>query len=86
MKIGGFMTKLIEIGAGSLHMDGSGQGMEIYENDPVALQNKPSHIRDGFDTYHLSRYDGTNFVQWYGRRSDGRFYPHGNIMEIVDET
>lgn len=35
-----------------------------------------------YDHVHLSRASGTDFVQWYGRMSDGRFYPIGRIMRL----
>ncbi len=59
-----------------------GQGMEIFEDDLIAKMNKPTR-KDRVDTSHLSRLDGTDIVQWYGRKSDGRFHPIGRIMRLT---
>lgn len=76
--------RLIEIGDGSLFLSGNGQGLNDLEKDPVAISNRPDSFHEsGFDTAHLSRYEGTDFVQWYGRKADGCFHPWGKIMQIV---
>lgn len=74
---------LREIGEGCLFLGGDGQGLEALENDPVAQANRPRGKTGGFDTSHLSRYEGTNFIQWHGRKADGRFYPYGSIMQLT---
>lgn len=35
------------------------------------------------DTTYLGKYDGTQLVQWFGRRSDGIFYPYGPIFQLA---
>lgn len=78
------MSKSLKVvGEGALYLSGNGQGLRDLETDPVAKANRPPVIGSGFDTCHLTLYDKTNLVQWVGRRSDGRFYPHGKIMQLV---
>lgn len=55
------------------------------EQDPIALQYKPTYITHNCDAVHLSVFDGTNLVQWYGRLASGYYYPFGPVFEIVDE-
>jgi len=74
--------KLQEIGEGTLFLNGNGQGLEELSKNPLAQANKPP-AAGWCDTCHLSLFEGTNFVQWFGRRSDGRFYPYGKIMQII---
>lgn len=73
---------LKEVGEGWLGLGGDGQGLEIFNKDPVAKLNAPTS-KDRVDTAHLSRFDGTDFVQWHGRKSDGRFWPIGRIMQLT---
>lgn len=73
-----------EIGEGCLYLDGDGQGLNSLKADAVVRANAPPSYRTaGFDTAHLSRYTGTDFLQWYGRKSDGRFYPFGKILRLT---
>lgn len=69
-------------GEGCLYLSGNGQGLQQLERDPVAQTEKPP-ATGWCDTSHLSRYDGTDFVQWVGRKADGRFHPWGKIMRLV---
>jgi hypothetical protein len=66
--------------------NGNGQGdlMRAFEKLPIAQAEcgNPKHL----DAIYLSHYAGTDYVRWHGRASDGRFYPIGRIMEIVDEA
>lgn len=36
------------------------------------------------DHVHLTRYNGTDFVQWVGRCSDGFHRPIGRVMQIFE--
>lgn len=76
---------LVEIGEGCLFVGGDGQGLEALKDEPVVKANAPSggYKKHGFDTAHLSRYDGTDFVQWQGRKRDGCFHAHGKIMKLT---
>lgn len=62
-----------------------GQGLEALKDDETVRANRPygSYKKHGFDTAHLTRYNGTNFVQWVGRRRDGYFHPWGSLMRIT---
>lgn len=73
---------LEEIGEGWLAISGDGQGVKIFQSDLIAKINAPTH-RDRVDTAHLTRLDGTDFVQWYGRKADGRFHPIGRILRLT---
>lgn len=73
---------LEEIGEGWLALGGDGQGLEIFNDDLIAKLNAPKR-KDRVDTAHLSRLEGTDFVQWYGRKSDGYFWPIGRIMRLT---
>jgi len=59
-----------------------GSNTEHLEKDPVARRNKPPAV-GWCDKSFLARFDGTNLVQWFGRKSDGGYYPHGKVMRIV---
>lgn len=62
---------------------GSGQGDLIQALSRLDLaqaeKGKPKRV----DHVHLSRFDKTDFVQWYGRHADGWHRPIGRIMLIV---
>lgn len=73
---------LEEIGEGWLSLGSDGSGLEIFDGDPVAKLNAPTR-KDRVDTAHLARLNGTDFVQWYGRKSDGCFWPIGRIMRLT---
>lgn len=80
------MTPLLkEIGEGCLYLGGDGQGLGPLRDDPVAKANAPAggYKKHGFDTAHLSRYDGTDFIQWQGRKRDGFFHAYGKIMQLT---
>ncbi len=67
---------------------GSGQGdlIQALAKTPLArAQVMPLYRerRPRFDTIHLSRYTGTDYVQWHGRASDGHFHPFGEILQIL---
>ena len=74
---------LEEIGEGWLALGGDGQGLEIFQSDIIAKINAPTR-RDRVDTAHLSRLGDTDFVQWYGRKADGRFWPIGRILRLTN--
>lgn len=74
---------LKEIGDGSLWLGGSGQHTEPLRTDPVAKANQPP-VSGRCDTCYLLQYEGTEFIQWVGRRSDGRFHPYGKILQLTD--
>ena len=76
---------LEEIGEGTLYLGSTGVsrlGLGHLESDPIAKKNQPP-LTGWCDTSYLSRYDGTDFFQWHGRRSDGMFHPYGKIMRIA---
>lgn len=70
------------IGDGCLYISGSGQHLNCLKDDEIIRAQRPGP-RSGFDTAYVSRYDRTDFVQWYGRRSDGCFHPWGKIMRLT---
>ncbi len=73
-----------EIGEGRLYLSGNGQGLDAIKDAPTVLQNRPgSYKQSGFDTAYVSRYEGTDFLQWYGRRADGCFHPYGKLMRLT---
>jgi len=74
---------LKEVGEGWLSLGSDGQGMEVFRDDPIAILNAPKR-KDRVDTAHLSRLGNTDFVQWYGRKSDGRFWPIGRILQLTE--
>jgi hypothetical protein len=74
---------LEEIGEGWLALGSDGQGLEVFKGDLIAKLNAPTR-KDRVDTAHLARLNGTDFVQWYGRKSDGRFWPIGRIMRLTE--
>lgn len=78
---------LVETDLEPPHTSSNGQGLEPLYVDPIAQANKPAggYKRHGFDTFHLSRFDGTDLVQWYGRRISGYFYPYGKVMRLTEE-
>ena len=77
-------------------LDRGGSGSELTEKLAVTPLAR-AELEDGWcnkskrdgvklDALHLSRYDGTNYVQWFGRGPDGRYYPFGRLMLIVRVT
>lgn len=77
---------LVEVVQGNWPLSGGdGALLEPLYADPIVKANKPTggYRKHGFDTFHLSRYDNTDLVQWFGRRSDGYFYPWGQLMRIT---
>lgn len=80
------MANLVkELEIDSPKLGSNGQNLEPLLNDSIVLSNKPQggYKKHGYDTYHLTRYEETNLVQWVGRRSSGYFYPSGKVMEIT---
>ena len=79
------MPHLEIVGNGALNLNGDGQSVPAWcKDDPLAKQYAPkSYKKTGFDTAHLSRYVGTDFIQWYGRRADGYFHAWGPVFKIV---
>lgn len=75
---------LEEIGEGCLFLGSNGSGTDALKRDPVAIANMPSR-KDRVDTAHLARLSGTDFVQWYGRKGDGSFWPIGRIMRLTEK-
>lgn len=74
---------LVEIiGEGCLYMSGDGQNLTCLKNDEIVKAQRPG-VRSHFDTAYVTRYEDTDFVQWYGRKSDGRFHPWGKIMRLT---
>lgn len=71
-----------EIGEGTLYLGGDGQGTEVLYDCPVAQRNRPGRSF-GHDTANLYLLNGTEFFQWSGRKSDGRFWPHGKILRLT---
>jgi hypothetical protein len=71
-----------EIGEGCLYRGGDGQGLDSLSDCPVRKRNRPGH-RFGADTAHISLIEGTEFFQWYGRKSDGMFWPHGKLLRLT---
>lgn len=79
------MTAMFEeIGEGYLRLTADGQGTDVFYTDPVVKRNRPPDT-GWCDTSHLSHYEGTDLYQWWGRRSDGRFYPWGKILRKIAE-
>jgi hypothetical protein len=63
-------------GQGDLIKELAKHPLAISERDTGKPWRKMDHI-------HLSRFDGTNYCQWYGRCADGFHRPIGRIMQIV---
>lgn len=70
-------------GVGSLYIGGCGQYTDGLHDDPTVKKNRPDMRKERMDNVYLCRYDGTDFVQWYGRKSDGYFHPSGEIMKLT---
>lgn len=65
----------------------NGYGLDDLRQLPLAKSEYASgNPRNelGIDTSYLSRFDGTDYVQWFGRQSSGYFIPFGRIMQIVE--
>lgn len=62
--------------------NGQGNLMRELERLPLAIseRGRPRYM----DHIHLSRFDETDFVQWYGRCADGWHRPIGRVMQIVE--
>lgn len=63
-------------GQGDLIQELSKHPLAISERDAGKPWRKMDHI-------HLSRFDGTDYCQWYGRCADGFHRPIGRILQIV---
>ncbi len=66
----------------------SGTGLDHLRHHPLARSEYERGYGKGrnrlaIDTSHLSRFDVTEFVQWFGRFPDGYFRPFGAVMKIV---
>lgn len=48
---------------------------------PLAVSElgKPKHM----DSVHLSIIDGTDFIRWMGRKSDGYHHQIGRVMKLI---
>jgi hypothetical protein len=66
-------------------LNGNGQGALIQElsNTTLAKAERASYKGPAVDTSYLSKFQGTDYCQWVGRQSDGRFYPIGRILKII---
>lgn len=65
----------------------SGQGDLMHElaKHPLAISERDAGKPwRRMDHVHLSRFDGTNYCQWYGRCADGYHRPIGRIMKILE--
>jgi hypothetical protein len=56
-------------------------GLDFLAISPLAVAERGGRV-GGADASYLSRFEGTDLVQWYGRRSDGCWHPIGRIMKI----
>lgn len=63
--------------------DGQGALVDGLQRTPLAALVLSDGRPRRMDHIHLSRFDGTDFCQWYGRAADGFHYPIGAIMQIV---
>lgn len=71
-----------EIGEGCLYLGSCGQKIpDEWYSCPIVKQNRPPST-GVVDSSYLSKYDGTKFYQWFGRKSDGRWYPFGKILKL----
>lgn len=66
-------------------LGGCGQGdlINALERTPLARSERESYKRRDVDAVYLSRFDGTDYCQWVGRKGDGYFHPIGRIMRII---
>jgi len=71
-------------GLGSVGTDGQREYLDVLRTHHLAVAQVPLNALDGYDHVHLTCYDGTNIIGWLGRRSDGRHYPIGEYMVVVD--
>lgn len=70
-------------------LDSDGQGLDDLSRHPLAISEYNAGRGKGrnrlvIDTSHLTRYDGTDYVQWVGRIALGYFVPFGRLMKIVE--
>lgn len=71
--------------ASTTQLGGDGHGTEHLKSDPLARDQYDRHVKHRqVDAVHLSRFDGTKLVQWFGRGSSGYYYPLGSVMKIVE--
>jgi len=62
----------------------NGQGLTALLNNPVVKSARfAGGPARGMDHIHLTRIDGTNYLTWCGRRSNGYHYDFGAPMEMV---
>jgi hypothetical protein len=66
-----------------LNGDGSSELINRLSATPLALAERRSYKTHDIDTSYLSRFDGTDYCQWMGRKSDGFFHPLSRIMKII---
>lgn len=81
-----FTLTLAEPGADKIAYSaggGSGQGDLIKALSSLELAQAEKGRPKRVDHVHLSRFDKTDLVQWYGRHADGYHRPIGRIMQIV---
>lgn len=60
--------------------NGQGDLMKLMSREPLA-QSELGRPK-GRDHIHLGQFDGTDYVQWWGRCADGFHRPIGRIMKI----
>lgn len=63
---------------------GCGQGDLMRALSSIELARSEMGRPKRVDHVHLSRFDKTDLVQWYGRHADGYHRPIGRIMQIVN--
>lgn len=69
-------------------LNSDGAGLDELQRHPLAQAEYASGRGRGrdrliIDTSHLTKYDGTDYVQWVGRVASGHFVPFGRVMKIV---
>lgn len=68
--------------------DGQDDLIERLRKDPLAVREIEQEIKrlrrnkTSVDHINLTRYNGTDLVQWMGRFSNGYHYPLGALMKI----
>ena len=72
-------TKTIRKSSGRL--DGTGALIMTLRALPLALAERQK--ARSVDSVHLTRYVGTNYVEWVGRAASGHYVSIGNLMEII---
>ena len=71
-----------EDGEGCLYLSGDRQKTAELTICPVAQRNRPTS-EDRIDIAYIIHMEGTDFFQWYGRKSDGRFHHIGKLLVLT---